>query len=694
MATITANAVTGNSNVNGTWSGGVQPTAADDVVIPASAVITIPASTALLCRSLTVQASGTLIFAATTSTVSIGDATAGAGNVALNISSTATITLTGVGVINFVSTSSTQQTITSGGKTLPSYTINGAGSSYQLADNNTTSSSGTVTLTTGTFDTNGKTCSWGFFSSSNTNTRTLTLGASAITINSQGAGWDLTTTTGLTFNPGTSSITYRGGNSNFNGGGLTYYSVSVGGSAGTMNLNGTNTFTNLTTIGSNSGRLNLSADQTVTGLFTGGSDTSTTTTLVQSTVRGTKRTITAASVSISNVHFQDIGGAGGAAPFATTNTGDMGGNTGITFPAGVTRYWVATSGGSYMATTSWSTTSGGASGASIPLPQDTAVFDANSITSTGRTITINAECVPTLDFTGLLNNPTISVAITNGNVFVRGDLVYSSAVTPSGTTAYQMYGRGGQTITLNTVTLTNQVTIDTYNATVQLGSNFATAGTFSVNSGTFTSNNYTMTVSLFSSTSSTMTITINLGTSTVNLTSTAATNVLDIRGSGNFTWNISNSTFVIATASANQRVINASLGAITFGNLDYSVASSSGILIVQSSAHSFNNITMIDSTQARTIKFLANVVFTVRGNITIQGAPGVLHVLSSTSGGTRTTFSKSSGVNTLDYASLQDILFTGGAAYYATNSTNTSNNAGIAFYAQPAGFGNLMSVLS
>jgi hypothetical protein len=60
MATITANAATGNWNANGTWVGSVQPTAADDVVIPSGAVVTIPAAVTALCRSIDVQSGATL----------------------------------------------------------------------------------------------------------------------------------------------------------------------------------------------------------------------------------------------------------------------------------------------------------------------------------------------------------------------------------------------------------------------------------------------------------------------------------------------------------------------------------------------------------------------------------------------------------------------------------------------------------
>jgi hypothetical protein len=56
------------------------------------------------------------------------------------------------------------------------------------------------------------------------------------------------------------------------------------------------------------------------------------------------------------------------------------------------RYWVGGS-GSWNSTTKWSTTSGGASGASVPTSSDNAIFDANSGTAHFTvTVTDNATC--------------------------------------------------------------------------------------------------------------------------------------------------------------------------------------------------------------------------------------------------------------------------------------------------------------
>jgi len=60
---------------------------------------------------------------------------------------------------------------------------------------------------------------------------------------------------------------------------------------------------------------------------------------VQSNTIGGTRTLTCNAVSATDADFRDITIAGSAAPVSGTRLGDGNGNSGITFVAGVNKYW-------------------------------------------------------------------------------------------------------------------------------------------------------------------------------------------------------------------------------------------------------------------------------------------------------------------------------------------------------------------
>lgn len=144
-------------------------------------------------------------------------------------------------------------TLTSAGKEFPNgqVCIASVGGSITLQD--AFSLTGTFYLLNGTFDTNGNTMSQYGFSGTGTTTRALYLRSS--TINLTGADysrWSMDVVTGLTFDAGTSTITFlsnTGSPRYFTGGGLTYYNFVA--SAGLnvtkeIEINNSNTFNNIT----------------------------------------------------------------------------------------------------------------------------------------------------------------------------------------------------------------------------------------------------------------------------------------------------------------------------------------------------------------------------------------------------------------------------------------------------------------
>ena len=115
------------------------------------------------------------------------------------------------------------------------------------------------------------------------------------------------------------------------------------------------------------------------------------------------------------------------------------------------RYAVGANGSSLLSTSSWSTTSGGSAGASVPATSDVGIFDTNSATSyaigAGDSTTwysINAS-----DWAG-----TITIG-TGGNLIIRQNVILNSNVTITGGTF-----QAGYSSTAGTWTLTGGVIID------------------------------------------------------------------------------------------------------------------------------------------------------------------------------------------------------------------------------------------
>lgn len=151
---------------------------------------------------------------------------------------------------------------------------------------------------------------------------------------------------------------------------------------------------------------------------------------------------------VQNVNFQDQKFINTIAYNSGSNSrfGDTGGNTNITFDPPSNRYWIGGT-GSWSSTAKWSTSSGGATGASVPLPQDTAIFDNNSGTGT---VTINVSAV-----SGISCVSPQALTFTNATnaSFLYGDVVLASNSTINNSTLYYILSnRNGQIFDFNGAT--------------------------------------------------------------------------------------------------------------------------------------------------------------------------------------------------------------------------------------------------
>jgi hypothetical protein len=295
--------------------------------------------------------------------------------------------------------------------------------------------SGQTQTITNTYNTAGLTCATGFTSTTGAwgQTFTTTIASPAVitltnpSLVSEGARITLTTTgalpTGLSAN-------------------VTYYVLNLSGS--TCNLSATPAAiggTAITTTGTQSGAHTATTVAPYSQLILNYPLTTGTLTLtgdvinrhfVRSNIAGTAITVAASGAkSLTNVDFSDITASGTA--WTGTSLGNCQGNTNITFTAATTRY--AKGSGDWANTAVWSSSSGGATGASAPLPQDTVILNAAS-TAVGIFINNRRALGKDITTTGFTGTIYFNFTQPAGYVFdpdKYGTFVYGSLVIPATT---------------------------------------------------------------------------------------------------------------------------------------------------------------------------------------------------------------------------------------------------------------------
>ncbi len=508
----------------------------------------------------------------------------------------------------FRATSGTVQITTNGRYIGNTLNINGVGGTFQLQDD--LYLSGSMTLTGGTFDPNGK---------------KVVFTGSTPTINGSITFFDLE-------RKPASALPGR-----------------------TLTLSGNITVTNALTLDSNctDARYRL---------------------LVKSNTRGTQRTITCnGTVTANYCDFEDIAGAGSASwdlSAATGGSGDCGGNSDITFTTPDDCFQVGAA-GTFSAVT-WSETSGGATGQRVPLPQDTAILDANSTTGT---MTQNLQRIGTINCTGFTGTLTTSTTCT-----CYGSITLSSGMTLTGSTqGYTLAGRGTHTLTSAGKIWAKAFTIDAPGGSYTLQDNFKSSATsgqnIGITRGTFDANDKDVTGLYGIIRNGTAAAVLDLGNGTWTLT-----------GDVNYPWRIGSVTgLTIKPGTSTIKFTGNITGprelqmAGTYNNVEFATTGSYGFTVRY--APTFNQFKVAPGTKTR---FYRSETVTATTWVLEGTEADPIELASDTT--TAAVLAKAGGGTvTADYATITYLTGTPADTWYATNSTDGGNNTGWAFSAPPAG---------
>jgi hypothetical protein len=274
------------------------------------------------------------------------------------------------------------------------------------------------------------------------------------------------------------------------------------------------------------------------------------------------------------------------------------------------RYWVGGSGTwSASATTNWSATSGGPSGASVPTLADSVFFDqagAYTVTCIGGQNCLNFTIsAGTVTITGSF--PTLSVY---GSFSIVAGTVWSttSTITFRATTT-------GNTVTTNGVVPASNFTFNGAGGAWTLGSALNIPGyQVTVTQGTFNSGNYNITSSSISS-SGGFTRQINLGSSTITLN---GINALDFLSPTGLTFNAGTSEINLSGGTATIRAQFPVGTGFTFYNVNFTSTSVSTRNI--QGRHTFNNLSVTGpNTQAGFATILFEDSATINGVLSTNG---------------------------------------------------------------------------
>jgi hypothetical protein len=651
------------ATTSGGAGGAAVPTSADNVFFDAaSGAVTVTISGSASCLNLD--------FTGFTGTLAAGASNIFVYGTVFKLSSG--MSVSHAGTVYLYNTSVSTVLITTAGKSVWSLSLGqttSTSTTFSLQDALTLG--GGITLTAGTFTTNNFNVSASGLSSSNSNTRTINLGSSTVTLTGDTAV-NFTSTINLTFNAGTSTILVTSNSTpTFAGGGRTFYNVSyTGGGTQTATLGGANSFNNFSVTATTAGvrGINFSANQTINGTLSVSGTTATQRVQFGSSVAGTQRTLSVATIgTLTNTNWQDIALTGAASPWtAPLGVFDLGNNSGITFDT-TTLYWIGGA-GSWADGTKWSTSSGGSAANAAPGPQNSVIIDSSSGTGT---ITTGGYC------NDLTVTATQAITFTSGmGISCFGSLTYPSTGSFAGTAAFTFSGTtAGKTITTNGKSI-GSATFNGAGSSWTLGSDITMAQNV-VNAcrwinGTFNTNNFNITLNggagpcfVYTGTG---TATINLGSSTLFSSANNSSTVWNFGNTSGLTFNAGTSTILCSSWSISGANTFAG-GGLTYYNVELKQCNVTG-------ANTFNNLTITATASAG--YYIANLSAnqTVNGTFTATGAtPNARVTVTTNTVGTQRTITANSA--SLTYVDFYGVICTGAATWSGTSVGDIGLNTGL-----------------
>jgi hypothetical protein len=358
------------------------------------------------------------------------------------------------------------------------------------------------------------------------------------------------------------------------------------------------------------------------------------------------------------------------------------------------RYWVGGTGTwDNTSTTNWSTTSGGSSGASVPIETDSVFFDANS-NATSYTVyvpngTSNVPYCLSLSVNGPASGTLTFADCTGGfgvlSVYDSATFAATGVIISVNLSTFCIGGSSGAgTLTTNGATFNGTLyTNFVYKGTgsVRFSTGSVSLGSSLTNSGTIAPQNPNSTGNGLNTNGYAVSCAYFLVYGSVNLSSSTITASGGFGAVGGGTINCGTSLVTLTGAVPSLNSIYSGPG-IDFYNVNYT---GSGTLTIDNGGNnSFNTLSNSGATTTQTFTFPAGKTQTV-GNLALNGAAGRLITLASSTTSAYTITRKTSGTNSCSYCSVSYMTGTstavggGTVGWKFSYSTNGGNNTNLVF---------------
>jgi hypothetical protein len=419
----------------------------------------------------------------------------------------------------------------------------------------------------------------------------------------------------------------------------------------------------------------LTGNIVVSNTFTvTGSDAGKNRVLIRSNAIGTARTITAnGTIALTNVDFRDITGAG-SVTWSGTSIGNAGGNSNISFATPVTRYWEnTTSSGNWSDVNYWKATTGGATGASVPICHDSVIINADS---GGSAFTSSNDCGGGVaDITVDNSNCTINLGSGIAGT-IYGSLTLTSCATFGQNNAQLFAGRGTHTVTMNGKNPGNTWTFSAPGGSYDIQDQITTGQGLTLTAGTLSFNNISNTWKNLNASSVLVSTVLTLGSGTTLLTDTSG-NVFSAETGTDLTITATTGTIKFTGTGTGEKTFAG--GGKNYGTVWFSGSGTGSYTITGS--NTFAGLKTDAAPGAiKTIQFTASTttILSSSAGWELNGDASYTNVIKSKTSASH-TLSCASGTIQASYCNISYSTATGGAtwdAYSLSGNVDGGNTSG------------------